>query len=280
MDQNFLTKKSRKDTNRKKKIRKRIKKRIRLPRKLLFIPSSDKDFIENWKGKGKNPDPLNIPSSFRMCILGGVGKGKTCFIKNQIIRTKPPFERIFVFHQDKYAREYDDIDAEVLEELPPNDFWMGYAQEGGEEGTDPHADVLSDQDLDDTERPKTLCILDDVCFGNLPKEQTMRLDRLCGFISSHCNVSICCINQDFFALNSIVKKCANVFVIYKPNCTDELNTIARRCGMTSKEMKYLFENIAKEDNDSIMIDKTPGSPYPLRLNGFTPINKTEKNNIN
>ena len=58
------------------------KQSIRLPRRLLFIPSSDKDYIEDWKQKGKNPDPLNIPHSFRMCILGGVGKGKTCFIKN------------------------------------------------------------------------------------------------------------------------------------------------------------------------------------------------------
>ncbi len=253
-----------------KKVRKRrVKKRIpKLPRRLLFIPSSDKDFIENWKGKGKNPDPLNVPSSFRMCILGGVGKGKTCFIKNQIIRTKPPFERIFVFHQDKYAREYDDIDAEVLDELPPNDFWMGYNDDEEDEP----------EDMDETERPKTLCILDDICFGNLPKEQTMRLDRLCGFISSHCNVSICCINQDFFALNGIVKKCANLFVIYKPNCTDELSTIARRCGMTSKEMKYIFENIATGENDSIMIDKTEKSPYPLRLNGFIPINKNRDEN--
>ncbi len=248
-------------------VKRRVKKRIpKLPRKLLFIPSSDKDFIETWKQKGSNPDPLNIPASFRQCILGGVGKGKTMFIKNQIIRTKPPFQRIFVFHQDRMAQEYNDIDAEILDELPSNDFWMGY-EDDEDEGE------KEDEDEEDMVRPKTLIILDDICFGNLPKEQTMRLDRLCGMISSHCNVTICCINQDFFALNPIVKKCANIFVLYKPNCTDELKTIARRCGMTSKELEFLFDNIATGENDSIMIDKTPGTPYPLRLNGFTPINK-------
>ena len=245
------------------------KQSIRLHRRLLFITSSDKDYIEDWKQKGKNPDPLNIPHSFRMCILGGVGKGKTCFIKNQIIRTSPPFERIFVFHQDKLAKEYDDIDAEILDELPPNDFWMGYNEDDEED-----EDIRNlNFEEEETVRPKTLCILDDICFANLPKEQTMRLDRLCGFISSHASVSICCINQDFFALNSIVKKCANVFVIYKPNCLDELNTIARRCGMSSKDIKYLFQNVATADNDSIMIDKTPNTPYPLRLNGFQIIKK-------
>lgn len=266
---------------------KQRKKRSRkLPRRLLFIPSSDKDFIETWSQKGKNPDPLNIPSSYRQCILGGVGKGKTMFLKNQIIHTKPPFERIFVFHQDRYAKEYDDIDAEILDELPPNDFWMGYNTSASETDEETDEDKKNDmstneveaeaeEDLDETVRPKTLCVLDDICFGNLPKEQTMRLDRLCGFISSHCNVSICCINQDFFALNPIVKKCANIFVIYKPNCTDELNTIARRCGLASKDLNYLFNHIASGENDSIMIDKTPGTPYPLRLNGFNIISKHE-----
>lgn len=260
-------------------VKRRVKRRVqKLPRKLLYIPSSDKNFLETWKQKGVNPDPLNIPHSYRQCILGGVGKGKTMFIKNQIIRTKPPFQRIFVFHQDKMAQEYDDIDAEILDELPTNDFWMGYEDDGREAGsTELQDEIQKEDEEEDMVRPKTLIILDDICFGNLPKEQTMRLDRLCGMISSHCSVSICCINQDFFALNPIVKKCANIFVIYKPNCTDELKTISRRCGMTSNELEYLFDNIATEENDSIMIDKTPGTPYPLRLNGFTPINKNAIN---
>lgn len=254
--------------------RKVKKKRPKLPRRLLFIPSSDKDFIESWKDKGKNPDPLNLPASWRMVICGKPGVGKTCFIKNVIIRAKPPFERIFVLHQDKYAKEYEDIDAEVLDELPDNDFWMGYNNEEKEQegsGNEEEEDIKLDPNL--MVRPKTLCIIDDICFKDLPKEQTMKLDRLCGFISTHCNISLCVINQDIFQVNPIIRKCCSVWVIYRPSCTDELNTIARRCGMTSKEFKYLFDEIAPNESDSITVDKTPGSPYPLRLNGFYPINK-------
>lgn len=260
-------------------VRRRRKKiQPQLPRKLLFIPSSDKDFIETWKSRGKNPDPLNFPASWRMVIMGKPGVGKTCFIKNVIIRAKPPFERIFVFHQDQYAKEYDDIDAEVLTELPDNDFWMGYDSAAEEDGTDDDSAPRLEEEanLEETERPKTLCIIDDICFKDLPKAQTSKLDRLCGFISTHCNISLVCINQDFFACNAIIKKCANIFVIYRPSCTDELNTIARRCGMTSKEFKYLFDKIAPNESDSITVDKTSGTPYPLRLNGFYPINRTNR----
>lgn len=250
---------------------KRRKRHQRLPRKLLFIPSSDKDFIETWSQKGRNPDPLNLPASWRMCIMGTVGVGKTNFIKNVIIRSRPPFARIFVLHNDPLAQEYNDIDAEILTELPDNDFWLGYNQtdENGEK-------IEEEEDLEDTIRPKSLIVLDDICFAEMSRQQTNRLDRLVCSISSHANVSVCCINQDWFSCNPIIKKTGNIFVIYRPHCTDELSTIARRIGMSGKELKYLFDNIATKNSDSIMVDKTSGSPYPLRLNGFNIINSISK----
>lgn len=251
---------------------KKRKRRARLPRKLLFIPSSDKDFIETWGQKGGNPDPLNLPASWRMCIMGTVGVGKTNFIKNVIIRAKPPFERIFVLHNDPLAQEYNDIDAETLTELPDNDFWLGYNQK--DENGEPIV-----EDLEDTVRPKSLIILDDICFAELSKQQTNRLDRLVCSISSHANVSVCCINQDWFSCNPIIKKTGNIFVIYRPHCTDELSTIARRVGMSGRELKFLFDNIATKDSDNIMIDKTPQTPYPLRLNGFNIISAKAKDMI-
>lgn len=243
---------------------KKRKRRKLLPRRLLFIPSSDKDFVESWKQKGGNPDPLNFPKSWRMVICGKPGVGKTCFIKNVIIRAKPQFERIFVLHQDRYAKEYEDIDAEVLEELPDNDFWMGYDEE----------DKENEEEKGESRKPRILVIIDDICFSDLPKDQTSKLDRLCGFISTHCSVSLCVINQDIFAVNPIIRKCASIWVIFRPSCTDELNTIARRCGMNSKEFKYLFDNIATKESDSITVDKISDSPYPLRLNGFNNIQKS------
>ena len=233
-----------------------------LPKKLLFIPSSDKNFIEKWR---KTRDPLDFPASYRICLMGKPGCGKTSLIKNIFLRTqqsKKPFERVFVFHQDRYAREYDDIGAKVLEELPPNDYWMNYEDEDEEEDED--KEIV---------RPKTLVIIDDICFRDLSREQTSRLDRLCGFISTHCNVSLGCLNQDVFAINNIVRKCASILCIWRPTDLDELNVIARRTGYKSKDFKQLFNEVAKGENDFIMIDMTPKSPFPLRLNGYKMIKK-------
>lgn len=243
---------------------KKSKKIKKLPRQLLFIPSSDKNFIEQWDDM-PNRDPLNFPKSFRMCLIGPVGMGKTMMIKNIICRvqnSRKKFERIFVLHQDKFAREYDDIDAEIITELPENDFWMGYPEPDSE---DEEPEQLEDSDI---ERPPTLMIIDDICFKDLPKSQTLLLDRLCGFISSHCNVSLAVLNQTAFAIDPIIRKCSNVWVIWRPSDTDELNVISRRVGFRSKELLHLFDEFAPHDTDSIMIDKTPGSPYPLRLNGY------------
>lgn len=252
---------------------KRIKK---LPRQLLFIPSSDKNFIEQWDDI-PNRDPLNFPKSFRMCLIGPVGMGKTMMIKNIICRvqnSRKKFERIFVLHQDKFAREYDDIDAEIITELPENDFWMGYPNDSEDPDGYDAEEERSDSDESSLERPPTLMIIDDICFKDMPKSQTLLLDRLCGFISSHCNVSLAVLNQTAFAIDPIIRKCANIWCIWRPSDTDELNIISRRVGFKSKELLHLFDEFTTNETDSIMIDKTSGSPFPLRLNGYELIKRT------
>lgn len=249
-------------------VRKKKKKRIQLARRLLYIPSCDKDFTEKWN---KSRDPLNIPG-MRIILCGKPGCSKTMMIKNIILRVQSsskPFKRIFVLHQDKRAREYNDIDATVISALPENDFWMGYQQEDSDEEPD-------SEDEEEIERPKTLMIIDDICFRDMPKRQTLLLDRLCGFICTHCNVSLAILNQDVFQIDPIIRKCANVWCIWRPSDNDQLMTISRRCGMKSKDLEYLFDKYAPDDLDSIMIDQTPRSPYPLRLNGFNIIERNIK----
>lgn len=259
------------DTNKPKKKRVLVKKKkkIRLPHKLLYIPSCDKNFIEKWN---KSRDPLDFPASFRIILCGKPGCSKTMMIKNIVMRvqsSKKPFERIMVLHQDKRAREYNDIDADVMTSLPENDFWMGYESDSEDE----------DSDDEEPERPKTLMIIDDICFRDMPKRQTVLLDRLCGFISTHCNVSLAVLNQDVFAIDAIIRKCCNIWCIWKPSDNDQLMTISRRCGMRSKDLEYLFDKYAPGELDSIMVDQTHGTPYPLRLNGFNIIEKENDPNI-
>jgi hypothetical protein len=45
----------------------------------------------------------------------------------------------------------------------------------------------------------------------------------------------------------------------------------KRTGLDLDTIKYIFKDVLKEINDSLWVDMTKKTPYPLRLNGFLPI---------
>lgn len=75
--------------------------------------------------------------------------------------------------------------------------------------------------------------------------------------------------QSFFDCPSILRKIANVFLIYKPNSKVELVSIANRIGMDADDLKDLFKQFCSGYYDFIMIDKTKNTPYPVRKNIYT-----------
>ena len=252
-------------------IRKRSK-RPRLPRKLLAFKSNDKDFIEAWSDIA-NRDPLNFPLSYRLVATGKPGAGKTRYIKNVVARRYPRFERIYVMHADPLAQEYDDLDCEMLSKLPPTDFWL-YGVEEDDTGKEAEIDPEEEQD-DAADRPATLVILDDICWDNYDKTQLKRLDRLCGMVSTHANVSVIITAQDVFAVPAIVRKCADIWVLWRPTDLDEFGTIGRRVGIKKKDLLNIFDTHCPTPQDNLTIDLTHKSPYPLRINGYTMIQRVE-----
>jgi len=228
-------------------MKKVYKKKKKLPKKLLFIPSSDKHFHESWY---EGRDELNIPHPWRGVFLAKPNAGKTATIKNIILRADPPFESILVMSCDPNAKEWEDIGAEVINELPPPEEWSENEE-------------------------KTLVVLDDIDFNEMDREQKHCLDRLCGHNSTHNNLSLACCAQDTFSLCPIVRKCSNLWCIWKPSDMDSLKTIGRRTGYTSKQFDQIFKQFVKDDHDSIWIDTTKNTPYPLRLNGYKIILSTE-----
>ena len=212
-----------------------------LPNKLLLIKSIDKGFHERYY-EGRNL--LNYPHPWVMVCTGRRNAGKSMYIKNTIVRADPPFERIQVMSCDPMAKEWsNDIDAEVLDQIPSPDEYF----ENDE---------------------KTLLVLDDICFVDLDKESKQKLDRLVGFISSHCNVSIAIANQDYFSVVPIARKCASIHVIWRPTCSDELNTVSRRTGIPAKKIIRIFDNQMSEPTDSLTINLIKGAPYKMVKNGF------------
>lgn len=227
--------------------RKRKKRKPRLPNRLLIIPNEDKKFHEKWIS-GRNP--LNVPHPFRICCMGPPHSGKTMVIKNIILRCKPCFERIIVIHGlSDITREYDDIEPELVTgEIPPMEFF---------------------KEVD----CKTLVILDDVDFKGLGKNHSHILNRLYGTLSTHNNISVILASQDFFQLPPIVRRCSNFYILWKPNELDHLSRMAAKAGVPARELNQLFQTHCKNPHDSIWIDKTIGTPFPIRFNGFNMIKK-------
>ena len=217
----------------------------KLPKKLLNIPNADKKWHEKWY---KGRDMLNYPHPFRLVIFGNPNTAKTTKAKNIMIRADPPFEKIFVIHIDgEYTQEYEDIDAVMLDKIPA-----------------PNSPIFDGE-------CKTLVVLEDLEFKFLNKTELRNLDRLCGYVSTHKNVSVITIAQDGFNLPPCVRRMSNIWVLGKSNDMDSIKQISRKCGLTPKFVENIYRTKLKTQYDSLWIDNTKNSPYPLRLNGFEPI---------
>ena len=211
----------------------------KLPNELIPLPNSDKKWHESWF---TTRNLLNFPHPWRGILCGPPNKGKSTTIKNIILRAHPEFERIVVIHCDPQGtKEYDDLDCELLCEIPAPEDWPGDC--------------------------KTLVIIDDIELKLLNKEQLRNLDRLFGYVSTHRHISCVCTAQDAFNLPPCVRRCANLFVLWKSHDLDAMATLARKSGLKLDDFRMLF-SLCNHPKDSIWLDLTDESPAPLRLNGF------------
>ena len=224
------------------------RRKYKLPNEILAIPCADKEFHEKWiKGRNK----LNIPHPFRCVALGPPNSGKSTIVKNLLLRAKPQFEEVFVIHCDpEYTKEYDDIGATMLSEIPSPNEWEGLV--------------------------KTLVVLDDLEFKNMNKDQKRNLDRLFGFVSTHKNISVILCSQDPFSVPPIVRRCSNLWILWKLADIDAMSICARKTGLKSESFNTLFNTLDISGHHSLWIDMTEKSPYPLRKDGYTLIEKIKQ----
>lgn len=233
---------------------------MKLPRTIVPIENHDKDFHESWKDRGDDPDLMNVPHPFQMCISGRPGSGKTCALINMILHQDPPFERVFILHADREnTTEYDPLwkstkqttrpdNIVMLESIPKPDEWF---------------------DLVDGH--KSIVIIDDVDLSGLDKVDKSSINRLFGYCSTHCNLSVCATNQIFFKIPSDVRRQCNFFVLYKLIDTSCIKNLATRCGIKNESLMKIFDEHLQSQHDAIWLDYTKGTPCNIRKNCFTPI---------
>ena len=227
------------------------KKNLRLPNVILPVDCSDKvGYTEKWY---EHRNLLNICHPWRGFFTGPPSSGKSCAIKNIIIRAKPEFEEILVVHIDpEGTTEWDDCDAEMLDEIPePTSF---------------------------DRETKKLLIIEDLNLSQMNKEDKAKLNRIFGYSSSHCNLSVAITCQNAFDLNASLRRMCSLFVIFKQPDINSLITLASRTGLKSKHMLYIMSRLLSAQHSSLWIDLKTGSPAPYRINGFTPITLEELDN--
>ena len=218
------------------------KHKVKLPNEIIPIQSTDK---KGWREKwyeGRNL--LNLPHSFRLICIGPPDSGKSTLIKNIIIRANKKFDRILLYHFGT-GGEYDDCDVEHIDELDP----------------------LAYEDNDE----KCLLIIEDCCFKNCSKEMKQNLNRLFGYTSSHCNLSICLTSQNPYDISAEIRRMANTYAIWRNPDMNSMNTLASRCGIKKNQMEYIMCDVLKQNHDFLMIDLQFNSPAKYRINGFKPI---------
>lgn len=220
-----------------------------LPKKICPLKNTDKGFMEDWTPRR---DLLNFPHSFRMLCLGPPNVGKSTAVKNVVVRAKPKFDIIYLLHCDILGTtEYDDIEAEKLTEIPA-----------------PYDAALFDR------KKKSLLIMDDMEFQFMNRGQKKKLDRLFGYTSTHRSLSIVVCAQDFFNLPPCIRRMSNVIVVWHVLDLDLKNTIGRRIGLKKGEFDAIAQRHWNGVHDSLWVDTTKGTKYPLRLNGYCPIDLT------
>ena len=177
---------------------------------------------------------------------------KTTIVKNLLLRAKPAFEEVIVIHCDSgYTKEYDDVgeNLEILSEIPAPEDWEGAV--------------------------KTLVVLDDLEFKGMNKTQKRNLDRLFGYVSTHKNISCILCSQDPFNVPPIVRRCSNLWVLWRCPDLDAMATCARKTGMKAAGFNTIFNQLMMDPKDSLWLDTTDHTPYKMRKNGYTIINKQE-----
>jgi hypothetical protein len=192
-------------------------------------------------------------------------------MKNIIIQQRPVFDEVYVIHEDAGdednaagTSEWDDLDpTAIMGSVAGLDYWNA---------------ICAEDDLD-APPVKRLVILDDVEMkggGAGMKTRLRNIATLFRYCSSHKGFSIMCAHQDMFGLDPIVKKCANIFLIWKPHARNESSLIDNRTGLAKGTLKTLFNEVATGVHDFITIDLSKGTKMPLRLGLWTPIELEEE----
>lgn len=174
--------------------------------------------------------------------------GKSTCILNILARANPPYEKVHIIYPGggSATGEFDSLKPKSIITFH---------------------DRIPDISVFPTMKEKavkTAVVIDDLELKELKADQRGFLDRICGHVSTHRHADVFVCSQQWVNIPPVVRRCSNVFVVWKPRDISTLPYMAR--GM-EVDLESLFK-LCKLPTDSVWVDKTVRSPAPLRLNGF------------
>ena len=215
-----------------------MKKNIKLPKNEIFVlPNQDK---LNHEPPDMN-DLANMPKPNRLILCAEPNLGKSNIIKNMLYHANPPYERIVIFHSDPTSKEYNDIEAEYVDEIPEVEFF--------------------------DETVKNLFILEDINFKRLKRDQKDLIDRYYGCFSTHHNISVWATFQRAFSCPPEIRDMSNIMLLWRTKNLNALSQLSSRLGIEADDLKYIFKNICTSKYDFLTIDQSRPQAY-LRKNLF------------
>ena len=170
----------------------------KLKNKLIVLPNEDK----LWHEEPTN-DLISFPHPFRICLIAPPNSGKSLILKNILLHIEPPFEAIYLVHNDVDTQEYNNIDLEYIDNTIP-----------------------SIDEFDSTR--KNLLIIEDIDFKNMNKAQKTILDRHMGTNSTHKNISIMLTAQDGFNVPPSIRRMCSVLCLWKGHDLNALTIMSSR----------------------------------------------------
>lgn len=226
----------------------------KLPPHFYDIPANP-DKAKHSKASEK---VTSMTTPYKCLMVGMPGLGKTFCAQQLIMHQRPFFDDLIVVSPYPNSEEWSILDpTEILSELPDPTYFDQF------EG-------------------RTCLVLEDFTINS--KREEHNLSQIFRWVSTHScggyGLSVILCMQEYISTPKIVRRTANVFVLWPDVDLASRQNIEKRVGLQKGVLSHLYKTFCEDKKDSIMIDRTCGARFPIRVNLFTPIKEIEIDETN
>lgn len=201
------------------------------------------------------PNPLIPDHPYVACLAGKRNSGKGNLALNLLLKMDPPPDKVYVVHPFmNQTAEWDVFDT--YEKIHP----------------DKLGEILQDDDYFD-KTLKNVMIMDELRWKGFNKHDISFIEGLVNFTSSHNNLTILMLQQNFTSIPVEIRRGCNWWILWDANDLFASRHIKAATGFSIKE---IFTDFCAQPWDSVTINFTTKGATLRAPSPFEPISKCEK----